>query len=102
MAYGDDFASPTQRRVASAAVTLAVLELAYWWLVAGMMGAAPNPRLTAISIVLAAVIVANGALMFGRARAPNHWLRILSMASIALMIGLPTVLVLAAIAHSGS
>jgi len=100
MAYGNNFASPTQRRVASAAVTLAVLGLAYGWLVAGMMAAAPNTRLTATSIVLAAVIVANGTLMFGRSRPANHWLRIFSWVSIAAMIGLPTVLVLAAIRHS--
>lgn len=102
MAYGDDFATPTQRRMASAAVVLALLELAYGWLVAGMMAAAPNPRLTATSIILAAIIVANGALMFGRARTPVHWLRILSLASTALMIGLPTALVFVAMAHSGS
>ena len=102
MAYGDDFATPTQRRVAFAAAMLALLELTYSWLVAGMMAAAPNPRLTAISILLAAMIVANGVLMFGRARALGHWLRVFSLASIALMIGLPTTLVLIATTHSGS
>ena len=102
MAYGDDFASSAQRRVASAAVLLAVLELAYCWLVAGMMAAAPNPRLTATSVMLAAIIVMNGVLLFGQRYGPNHWLRIVSLASIALMIGFPAALVLSAIGHSGS
>jgi lipoprotein signal peptidase len=102
MAYGDDLASPVQRRVAIAAVMLALLELAYGWLVAGMMAAAPNPRLTATSSVLALIIVANSVLMFGRARPASHWLRVFSPASIALMVVGPAVLVLVAIAHDGS
>jgi hypothetical protein len=102
VAYGDDFASSAQRWVASAAVLLAVLELAYCWLVAGMMAAAPNPRLMAISMTLAAIIVANGVLLFGRRHAPNHWLRIISLASTTLMIGLPAALALAVVWHSGS
>lgn len=97
MAYGDDFASPMQRRIASVAIILAVLELAYGWLVAGMMAAAPNPRLTGTSIALTAIIILNGALLFGHSRPTNHWLRIVSWASIALMIATPTTLVLAAI-----
>jgi hypothetical protein len=100
VAYGDDIASSAQRPVALAAVLLAVLELAYCWLVTGMMAAAPNPRLTATSIVLAAIIAANGILLFCRRHALNHWLRILSLASIILMIGLPAALVLAAIGHN--
>jgi hypothetical protein len=102
VAYGDDIPSPSQRAVALAAVIIAFVEAAYGWLVAGMMAAAPNPRLTATSILLASIILANGALMFGRARPLGHWLRIFYLASIALMIGLPTALVLIAMAHSGS
>jgi hypothetical protein len=97
MAYGDDFTSPMQRRIASAAIILAVLQLAYDWLVAGMMAAAPNPRLTGTSIVLAAIIILNGALLFGHSRPANHWLRVASWASIALMIAVPTALVLSAV-----
>ena len=102
MAYGDDFASPTQRRVAAAAVLLAAFELACGWWAAVLMVAAPNPRLTAISVTLAVIIIANCVLMFGRKRAANHWLRIFSLAPIALMIGLPAALVLTAHGHSTS
>ena len=97
MAYGDDFASPMQRRIASIAIILAALQLAYGWLVAGMMAAAPNLRLTGTSIVLALIIILNGALLFCHSRPTNHWLRIASWSSIALMIAVPTALVLTAV-----
>jgi len=102
MAYGDDFASPVQRRVASTAVMLGMLEMTYVWLVAGFMAAFEIPRLMAIYSLLSASIVGNGVVMFGRARAANHWLRIFSTASIILMIGGPTVLVLYVIANGGN
>jgi hypothetical protein len=82
MAYGDDFASPMQRRIASTAIILAALQLAYGWLVAGMMAAAPNFRLTGTSIVLALIIILNGVLLFGHSRPANHWLRNASWSSI--------------------
>ena len=102
MAYGDDFASPIQRRMAFAAVILALFELAYCWLIAGMMAATPNPRLTMTSSVLALIIVPNCVLMFGRARPGTHWLRVLSLVSIAAMVLGPALLALVGIAHDGS
>ena len=101
MAYGDDLASPIQRRLAFVAVVLALFELAYGWLVAGMMAAAPNPRLTMMSSVLALIIVANCALIFGRARQGGHWLRALSLVSIAAMVLGPAILALLATARDG-
>ena len=102
MAYGDDFAPPMQRRLASTAMILGMFEMTYVWLVAGFMAAFEIPRLMAIYILLSTIIVGNGVIMFGRARAASHWLRVCSLVSILLVIGGPTVLVLYAIADSAS
>ena len=97
MAYGDDFPSRAQRGTAVAAIMLAVLELAYIWLVALSMAAAPNTPLIGYTGFFAAIMAGNGAVLFGRQRPARHWLRIFSWLSIALMIVGPISLVLTVI-----
>lgn len=102
MAYGDDRPSSAQRSLAIAAITVAMLELCYCWLVSGMMAAAPNPSLVTISSLLFLIVVANVTLLFGARRPRKHWLRIFSATSIFAMVGAPVTLLFYVMARTGN
>jgi hypothetical protein len=86
MPYGDDVASPVQRRVAFAAGMLALLELAYCSLVAGIMATSLNPRVFVTLAVLVSILAGNAVLLLGGPKPLSHWLMIASIVSIGLML----------------
>lgn len=94
MAFGDTVPSTPQRLTAFAGCMVALFELAVLWVAGLLMRATADPGFLLLTCPYLLIIAGNGALFMGVARPPRHWLRIGSVASLALMIGVPLLLII--------